>query len=325
MNRIALVLFIISSLTCVIEGQFGPPLVPPRGRCGRGCVSPGECRVGYFIQRRWMSKPFDFCCYENGIDYKKNQDSPPEKLKLLDCRFRRKNNFAMTQAASDITYLDMSFNKIHHQADILRRTFLQYFPQLRSLKISLSHMNNIPSNFLAANYDLEHVDLSWNRLTEIPGNLFESNTELVKIELSGNRISTIPANLFFYTPNLEELVIPNNKLKYLTSEHFALNPELRYFDVSFNPDFECISPEIFRKAPENFLCEVGRDGVSYSPKTAEDILHFHMLLEHSEPHVGVENISAWKIPNIAGTRPLLEQLKGQKSYYVAYLITRFDL
>jgi len=95
--------------------------------------------------------------------------------------------------------------------NFIPKHFGSFFPKVKRLEISNSHLQSIDKSDLAAFSKITHLDFSSNELTSLDGDLFEYNPNLIQVNFNSNNLNHIGEEI------LDSAIVLNNA-------HFNNNP-----------------------------------------------------------------------------------------------------
>ncbi|XP_070501469.1 protein toll-like [Chironomus tepperi] len=129
----------------------------------------------------------------------------------------------------------------------LDRNFLANVNEtLTDLELSISADSfTFPSDFLSSLLNLRTLKLGIQELTDLPSTLFENSVKLEVIAMSYCNITDLPKGIFKSLRNLLDLDLSGNKLQTIHSDSFGSHPSLMTVDLSSNP-ITAIDPKFYQ-------------------------------------------------------------------------------
>lgn len=118
------------------------------------------------------------------------------------------------------------------------------FPNLQSLDISNSYIEDISRNSFMSADNLLYLNMSLNRIKTLGPSAFAGAMKTLKIELAANEISEISPNAFHNLEDMDKLVLSRNHIRELDKSVFAENVNLNHIHLD-NNWIEEIHPELF--------------------------------------------------------------------------------
>lgn len=191
--------------TCVGDGQWAPPVLPPG-------VSRVQVR-GFLMPELGVA----------GLEALGGRGL--RELQVSQCRLAHLRHAAFT-ALPDLDRLDLSDNRLTQ----LGPDSLRGLAALRHLDLSSNHLANVtrPFTWLGS---LQHLNLRDNRLSRLARDTFTGLARVQYVNLDGNRIVWVDVAAFQHLTSLAHLILSNNPLSTLATLDF-FGSRLQYIDVS---------------------------------------------------------------------------------------------
>lgn len=118
------------------------------------------------------------------------------------------------------------------------------FPNLQSLDISNSYIEDISRNSFMSADNLLYLNMSLNRIKSLGPSAFAGAMKTLKIELAANEIYEISPDAFNNLEDMDKLVLSRNLIKELDKMVFAENINLNHIHLDNNL-IEKIHPDLF--------------------------------------------------------------------------------
>ncbi|KAL5292050.1 hypothetical protein ACFFRR_011069 [Megaselia abdita] len=118
------------------------------------------------------------------------------------------------------------------------------FPNLQSLDISNSYIEDISRNSFHSADNLLYLNMSLNRIKSLGPSAFKGAAKTLKIELAANEISEISPNAFNTLDDMDKLVLSRNLIRELDKSVFVENVNLNHIHLDNNL-IEEINPDLF--------------------------------------------------------------------------------
>lgn len=143
------------------------------------------------------------------------------------------------------------------------------FPNLQSLDISNSYIEDISRNSFAAADNLLYLNMSLNRIKLLGPSAFSGAAKTLKIELAANEISEISANAFNGLEDMDKLVLSGNLIKKLDKVVFSENVNLNHIYLDHNL-LEEIHPDLFNYCKHLRIVDLSNNRIkALKPNTFE--------------------------------------------------------